>query len=651
MCGISGFILSNNSSHIDAPKVIQEMTHQLSHRGPDSEGQWIDDYFGLAFGHRRLAIQDLSQAGHQPMLSKNGRYRIVFNGEIYNFISIREELVQLGHNFISHSDTEVILASIVEWGLKKAISKFKGMFAFALWDKNKNKVSLVRDRIGEKPLYYGFDSKTVVFASELQSIKKYPNWNTEINTEVLSLYLRYCYIPTPHTIYKNIWKMPPGTIIEVSKTNNKITVSEPIEYWNLKTEWESSSNSKLDITKNEAIEHLDSLLKEVIQEQMITDVPLGAFLSGGIDSSCITAIMQSVSHRPIHTFSIGFNESSYNEAIYAKKIASHLGTHHTECYVSAKEAQSVIPNLATIYDEPFADSSQIPTYLVSKIARNNVTVSLSGDGGDEVFCGYNRYSWGKSIWNGTNWIPAPIRSSIASIINKTSPSTIDHAAQILNKVLPSRFKQQNIGNKLHKIAGVLAAKTPQEMYNGYVSTWKKPESVLAGGNQKYLTQTIPEYPNIQNISELMMYLDMRSYLPDDILVKVDKAAMANSLETRIPFLDNRIIEFALKLPLDFKLKDNTGKWLLRQVLYKYIPKEYFERPKMGFALPIDQWLRGELKEWANDLLCSETIKQQGYFNPNEVQRYLQEHTSRKRNWSHHLWSILMFQAWHQHWMS
>ena len=646
MCGITGFVLTHKSPNVEAEKILQLMTVQLFSRGPDKEGVWLDKNAGVGLGHRRLAIQDLSPAGDQPMHSKNNRYTIVFNGEIYNFLVLRDELVKLGYSFSGHSDTEVILAAINEWGLKKSLIKFVGMFAFALWDRERNSLCLVRDRIGEKPLYYGVINNNFVFGSELKAIRAYPGSEACIDRHALSLYMRYCYIPTPHTIYKNIKKLPPGTILEILVQKNSLKMSSPVHYWKLSDEW----GGKGAVCANDATKELDSLLRKVVSDQMVSDVPVGSFLSGGIDSSCITSIMQAVSDKPVHTFSIGFDESNYDEARYAKKIADHLGTHHTEYYFTSLDAQNIIPDIATIYDEPFADSSQIPMCLLSKITRNDVTVALSGDGGDEVFCGYNRYLWGRGIWNNIKNIPLPFRKGVSKLTQAIPPGYYDSVFSIYNKFLPDARCYKNVGDKLHKLAGILDVNTPDEMYQRLVSTWKHPENIVLTRSQSELAVTRVEHPNIKNISELMMYLDMVTYLPDDILVKVDRAAMAASLETRIPFLDKRIIDFSLALPLDLKLKDGKGKWIIREVLGNYIPKNLIERPKMGFALPLDAWLRKGLKSWACDLLDENTIKSQGYFDYRVVDKHLKEHMSGRRNCSYQLWNILMFQSWYNHWV-
>lgn len=646
MCGITGFInAKTNYTNEQLTDIIKTMTPALEHRGPDADGVWINSEIGVALGHRRLSIIDLSPEGNQPMVSSSGRYVVVFNGEVYNFLDLRRLLESSGCRFRGHSDTEVLLAAVESWGLEKALRCFEGMFAFALWDTHDRQLILARDRIGEKPLYYGWSGQQFIFASELKSFRANPGFLPDINRDSLALFMRHGYIPAPYSIYTGIYKLLPGTYMVIAPQNIG-HYPEPIPYWSLKEVAETGFSNPYKGDEKDSTEKLDQLLKEVIKQQMIADVPLGAFLSGGIDSSTIVALMQAQSNQAIKTFSIGFNEQAYNEAQYAKQVAQHLGTDHTELYVTPQEAMNVIPNLPFLYDEPFADSSQIPTHLVAMLARKHVTVSLSGDGGDEIFGGYNRYFWGTSIWNKVGWMPRMIRYTGASALRTPSPSTWDKLFKLMSPVLPRKFNQRLPGDKIHKLAEVLAVPNAEAMYLMLVSTWKQPAKIVLDSTEPLTALTDPQrWARIDEFTQRMMYLDSISYLPDDILVKVDRACMGVSLESRVPFLNHRVIEFAWQLPLSMKVKNGQGKYILRRVLHQYVPDELIERPKMGFGVPIDSWLRGPLKKWAEDLINFDRLSKEGFISSNVVQEKWEQHLSGKRNWQHYLWNILMFQAW------
>ncbi|HEY9829311.1 MAG TPA: asparagine synthase (glutamine-hydrolyzing), partial [Stenomitos sp.] len=644
MCGIVGFWDNSQQLNTDqlAP-MVQRMSDTLLHRGPDDGGIWVDAEAGIALGHRRLAIVDLSPEGHQPMVSADGRYVIVFNGEIYNFLELRRQLEQLGHRFRGHSDTEVMLAACSQWGLDAAVKSFNGMFAFALWDRKERVLHLGRDRLGEKPLYYSWLGQTFLFASELKALRAYPNFNPEINRDALALYLRHNYIPAPYSIYQDVYKLPPACILTVQLGGS---TTQPIPYWSAQSIAEAGIAQPFTGSETDAIAQLDALLRDAVNLRMVADVPLGAFLSGGIDSSTVVALMQAQSNQPVKTFSIGFYEDSYNEAKYAKAVAQHLGTDHTELYITPAEAIAVIPKLPTLYDEPFADSSQIPTFLVAQLARQHVTVSLSGDAGDELFAGYNRYFWGRRIWQQIGWIPYPLRNAAASALTMRSPQAWNQTFTSLQPLLPTTFKQQNPGDKLHKLAEVLAVESPETMYKGLVSHWKEPEAIVLGSSEPLTALTNPQgWANLPDFTQRMMYLDTVSYLPDDILVKVDRATMGVSLEARVPLLDHRVMELAWQIPLGMKIRNGQGKWLLRQVLYKYVPPSLIERPKMGFGVPIDAWLRDKLRDWAEDLLDERRLRQEGFFNPQPIRQKWAEHLAGDRNWQYYLWDVLMFQAW------
>ncbi len=616
---------------------------EIEHRGPDDYGVWYDSTRGIGFSHRRLSILDLSPLGHQPMHSKSDRYVIVFNGEIYNHIELRDNLEAEFDNIVwnGHSDTETILKSVDLIGVESTIKSLNGMFAIALWDKQEHKLILSRDRMGEKPLYYGWQNDTFFFGSELKPFKKHSSFLNEIDKEALSLYFRYNYIPAPYSIYKGIRKLMPGSILTVSLDAVDIQIKK---YWSLK-DVVSKKNISENIGEIDCINELEKLLKDSIEKQMLSDVPLGAFLSGGVDSSTIVGIMQSLSKRPVKTFTIGFNEKSYNEADHAKQIAKYLGTDHTELYVSPEDSLNVIPKLPYIYDEPFSDSSQIPTYLVTKLARENVTVALSGDAGDELFAGYNRYVLAHNSWAKIERLPMAVRLFISSVILFVSSEQWNNIYSVLQWIIPKKFRMENFGDKIHKVATVLTSKSQSDLYNRLISHWRDEDGLVNGVDvlAGYDLSTFDTYSDIES----MMALDSLTYLPDDILVKVDRAAMSNSLETRVPFLDYRIVEFAWRVPLKFKIKNGQGKWLLRQVLYKYVPKELIERPKMGFGVPIDSWLRGPLREWAEDLLDENKIIQDGLLNPKPIRKKWEEHLSGARNWQYHLWDVLMFQAWYR----
>ncbi len=650
MCGITGF-LTSPSDGAELQVRVTRMADELVHRGPDDSGVWVDAETGIALGFRRLAILDLSPAGHQPMVSACGRYVIVFNGEVYNFCDLRRELEPKGHRFRGHSDTEVMLVAISEWGIKEAVRKFVGMFAFALWDRQERALHLVRDRLGIKPLYYGWASKTFLFGSELKALRVHPDFVPEINRNALALHMRYQYVPAPYSIYRGIYKLPPGCILTIKGCCPASPAqSTPSPYWIAEEIAERSAANPFEGSEREAIEHLDRLLRESVRLRMIADVPLGAFLSGGIDSSTVVALMQAQSSRPVKTFTIGFHEDNYNEAVHAKAVAAHLGTEHTELYVTPEETRAVIPKLPTLYDEPFSDASQIPTYLISALARQQVTVSLSGDGGDEVFGGYNRYFVGIGVWNRIRWLPNPVRALAARSLRRLSPGGWNELYRLAGSVLPSRFQVRLPGDKIHKVAEVLAVKNSRAFYLTLVSHWRRPEEIVLGAEEPPTALDDPSsWARIRDFTQLMMSLDLVTYLPDDILVKVDRASMGVSLEARVPLLDHRVVEFAARVPMSMKIRNGQGKWLLRQVLYRYVPKNLIERPKMGFGIPIDQWLRGPLREWTEELLNENRLRREGYFCPEPVRRYWAEHLSGQRNWAYHLWDVLMFQMWRAQW--
>jgi len=649
MCGITGFLGGDYTNITLNESTLLNMADRLLTRGPDSSGIWLDSSAKIGLAHRRLAIVDLSVAGHQPMSSGSGRYVITYNGEIYNNSEIRHDLTgaRLQPKWRGHSDTETLLAAFDAWGITETIRRVKGMFAIALWDKEREELSLVRDRIGEKPLYYGWQGsgskRTFLFGSELKALKKHSSFTNQINRASLALYMRYCYVPTPHSIYEGIKKLEPGTILTVSLNQNSCRSEK---YWDALDVVAKGAKDPFDGHKIEITNDLDTVLKKTVSQQMMADVPLGAFLSGGVDSSAVVALMQTQSSRPVKTFTIGFEEAGFNEAEFAKSVAEHLKTEHTELYVSSEDALNVIPKLPELYCEPFADSSQIPTFLVSSLAREHVTVSLSGDGGDELFCGYNRYVFADKLWKGLNLVPAAGRILIGKTVENLPTGTWNKAFSAIDRMTPRKFNGISWGDKLQKGARVIGSKNLNDLYMRLVSNWQDPASVVKGAEEHQKRVSTDDFllAELDDITK-MMAIDMLSYLPDDILVKVDRAAMGVSLETRVPFLDQDVFEFASKIPLEMKLNKGVGKSVLRDVLYKYVPKDLIERPKMGFGVPVGVWLKGPLRDWAEILLDESLLEQQGFFHVGVVRDMWAEHIAGTRNWQSQLWAVLMFQAW------
>jgi asparagine synthase (glutamine-hydrolysing) len=648
MCGLVGYLSRSRwDANTPVSEVLHTMADAIQHRGPDSAGYW-SEYSGIALGHRRLAILDLSPAGLQPMHSECGRYVIVLNGEIYNHQNLRVQLESLpaAPNWKSHSDTETLLAGFSAWGIRNTVERCRGMFAFAVWDRLTHVLTMGRDRLGEKPLYYGWqgsgDKACFLFGSELKALKAHPAFSASINRNALSLFLQNACIAAPHTIYEGIYKLPPGHLLSVSLAQPAPALSR---YWYFPDVARAGVASPFMGTDSDAIDELEFRLRESVGQQMLSDVPLGAFLSGGIDSSMIVALMQLQSSRPVKTFSIGFDHEGYNEAFHAKLVARHLGTDHTELYVSPQKALDVIPRLPNLYCEPFADISQLPTFLVAQLARQKVAVCLSGDGGDELFAGYNRYVMTQNFWGSLERVPPFLRRLAASGIRSISPELLSNALNPMQGLLPGTWRMANLGDKLHKVADVLGAKSVEELYLGLVTHWGAEEMVIRSDIPKSMFISLPTDLNGLNAVEKMMALDTMTYLADDILVKVDRAAMGVSLETRAPFLDHRVVEFAWSLPQHLKLRDGVGKWVLREVLYRHIPKALIDRPKMGFAVPIADWLRGPLRDWAESLLSEPRLRSEGIFEPSPIRRKWEEHLSGQRNWHRQLWNVLMFQAW------
>jgi len=589
-----------------------------------------------------LSVIDLSREGHQPMSSSDGRYVIVYNGEVYNFPALSKGLSELGHVFRGHCDTEVILAAIREFGLEQAVKRFIGMFAIALWDSATQELFLVRDRLGIKPLYWSHTQGLFLFASELKSFRPVPGFNAEINRQALRDYMRLGFIPATASIYAGVCKLEPGTILKIRRGSEP----EITSYWRME-DVSRGPDHRIGINEEaDAVDSTEQVIATAVKDRMIADVPLGTFLSGGIDSSTITALMQQQSSIPVRTFTVGFKEGKFNEALYARRIAAHLGTDHTELYVSPQDALDIIPAVPDIYDEPFADSSQLPTYLISKLARQHVTVILSGDGGDEVFAGYKRYLNARRLLRYTNMTGSVTAKLSARIITTALSSVLDR----LPATAPGLAGITNVRTKLERLAKTLES---GEMigYQDFLKHWQPSDRIVLdgkGGNETDWQQLIPQ--ELSDLVEQMQYLDTISYLPEDILTKVDRASMSVSLEVRVPLLDHRVVEQAWTLPLAMKIRDGRGKWILRQILHKYVPKELVERPKMGFTVPISRWLRGPLRDWGEALLEEKRLREQGLLNHELIRMRWTDHQTGLRNWPFHLWTVLMFQAWHERWM-
>jgi asparagine synthase (glutamine-hydrolysing) len=647
MCGFTGFLADSRFDRARLAPTAQAMADAIRHRGPDDSGVWTDAQAGIALGHRRLSIIDLSPAGHQPMASASGRFVIVYNGEIYNFSAVRAELQAKGTAppWRGHSDTEVLLALIEARGVSAALQAVRGMFAFALWDTRDRTLVLARDRLGEKPLYYGCVGGSFAFGSELKALRAHPEWNAPVDRGALALFMRHNYVPAPYTIHEGIRKLPPGQLLTLAWGAKEPVVES---YWSAREAAEAGFRTPATVSHAALTDALDGLLRDAIAGQMVADVPLGAFLSGGIDSSVVVALMQAQSSRPVKTFTVGFTEEGYDEAIHAAAVARHLGTEHTELYVTPREAMAVIPRLPTIYDEPFADSSQIPTFLVSQLARSHVTVSLSGDGGDELFGGYNRYLLGKDLWQKLSRLPTGMHTAFARLVKALPPRTWSTLMKPFMPLAPSRYRVGLPGDKLHKLADVVSHADLDSLYRDIVSHWRSPGEIVLGGTEHpTLLSQAGDLP-IDDPVARMMFLDLVTYMPDDILVKVDRAAMAVSLESRVPLLDHRLVEFAWQVPMKEKVNPRGTKQLLRSVLRRYVPDELIDRPKMGFGVPIDSWLCGPLRGWAEELLDPVRLAREGYLNPEPIREGWQQHLAGQRQWHYPLWDVLMFQAWLEH---
>ena len=639
MCGLAGIWAQGG----DQATIARAMADAIAHRGPDDSGVWADPDTGVALSHRRLAILDLSSAGHQPMRSPCGRYVLVFNGEIYNHGDLRRDL---GGDWRGTSDTETLVHAIARWGLAAALERATGMFALALWDRATRTLSLARDRMGEKPLYYGWSDGRLVFASELKALRKVPRFANPVDPGVLARYLRHNCVPAPWSIFTGVFKVAPATIVTIDSSGRAAAPATPPEcdmptpdgikvsrYWSLDRVIARGTD---DLSPDAAVDRLEAELRTVVARQMVADTPYGAFLSGGVDSSTVVALMAQASSRPIRTFTIGFGDLAYDEAPHGRAVAAHLGTDHHELHVTADEVLRVIPDLPAIYDEPFADSSQLPTVLLSRMTRASVTVALSGDGGDELFCGYNRYLVSRSMWDTLSRLPQPLRHAAARAIRALPPSRWDAIGRVGPRAVPM------LGAKLAKIAGMIGgALGPADIHRTSSEEWLDGIPLRAaiprGDDPWPVLRATPE--------EQMMQRDLTRYLPDDILTKVDRASMSASLEVRVPMLDHRIVELAWATPLSLKKRDGHGKWLLRQVLYRHVPRALIERPKAGFAVPVGAWLRGDLRDWAEELLSPASLSDDGLLDPAPIRARWAQHVAGTHDWTASLWGILMYRAW------
>ncbi len=654
MCGLTG-VLQHRADEGLASSVAA-MTQALLHRGPDDGDTWVDGPQGVAIGHRRLAIIDLSAAGHQPMQSACGRYVIAFNGEIYNHLALRDELATAGNApaWRGTSDTETLLACIAARGLRATLERVVGMFAIALWDRTERRLYLARDRFGEKPLYYGWTRGAFVFGSELKALRRFPGFDNPVDRDVLALYMQFCQVPAPYAIYRDSYKLEAGCMLSLGLADAAAPPSRapfaPMRhggmvlerYWSLV---DVVHRGQADPMRDDrvAVDQLEAALGDAVQAQMIADVPLGAFLSGGVDSSTVVALMQARSTNRVKTFTVGFDEEGFDESDYARAVAVHLHTEHTEVHLPSDAARELIPRLPRIYCEPFADSSQIPTYLVSSVARQHVTVALSGDGGDELFGGYDRYLWGRRIWDRVRWLPMTLRRLLSTAIRSLPVDAWNR----IGDGLPNSIRIPRLGDRGYRVADRLASVNSIEaLYRSLFAEWPaKPQVVLGGAVLPLLLDQVGPVERISDAEQRMMLWDALTYLPDDILHKVDRAAMAVGLETRVPLLDNRVAELASRMPLHMKIRDGQTKWVLRQVLYQYVPRELIDRPKAGFSVPVGRWLRGPLREWTEALLDSQRMAHEGFLDADLVQRKWREHAAGTRDWTTALWNVLMFQAW------
>jgi len=651
MCGIAGLFGPTRRRGADRLGVdATAMAATLAHRGPDDDGLWVDPDGRAAFGHRRLAVVDLSPHGHQPMASPDGRWILSYNGEIYNFAALRRQLAAEGLRFRGGSDTEVVVAAVQAWGVERMLGAIEGMFALALWDRHRAELHLVRDRFGEKPLYYGWVDRRLAFASELKAFRALPDFAPTLDRGAVASFLRHNCVPAPRTVYAGVAKLQPGRWVTFAEGDGPGSPPPVRTYWSAEEAIAEARRAPEAGGDERLVDRLEAVLSDAVAARMIADVPVGAFLSGGVDSSVIVALMQRAGGRPVHTFSVGFADRAFDESVDAAAVADHLGTDHTSLRVTDQDAASVIPRLPEIWDEPFADVSQIPMLLVSELARTRVTVALSGDGGDELFAGYNRHAWLDRLWRRGSALPDPVRRLTGSALQHLPPGLVDGAAGV-TRVLPARMQVRTPSTKVAKVGRVLASSGPEEAYHSLTSHWEDAESMIVGGvTTGPAPGPAPVAASPAGITEQMLLWDVTGYLPDDILTKVDRAAMSTSLETRVPFLDRSVFELAWKLPMSSKLRAGTTKWILRQVLYRHVPPALVDRPKMGFGVPIGAWLRGPLRPWAEELLDPRRLGAQGLLDPEPVRVAWKQHLSGRRDLGYELWDVLSLQAWLDRWL-
>jgi asparagine synthase (glutamine-hydrolysing) len=649
MCGLTGLWSPRLTRDDELRAAARRMATAITHRGPDDSGEWAAAESGVALGFRRLSILDLSALGHQPMASRSGRYHIVFNGEVYNFAALRPELERLGASFRGHSDTEIILAAFEQWGVRAAVQRFVGMFAMAVWDAEARTLSLVRDRLGIKPLFYFHEPGYLSFGSELKALEAGPRFTREVDRDALTAYLRYLYVPAPHGVWRGVRKLPPGTVLTVRDPGQPLPAPEP--YWELHDVAAAGLDDPYRASDGEVTDALERLLQDAVSLRMVADVPVGALLSGGVDSSVVVALMQAASSRPVRTYTIGFDDPAHDESQHARRVAEHLHTDHTELQVTGRDALEVIPRLAEMYDEPLADPSQIPTFLVCAMARRDVTVALSGDGGDELFCGYNRYVHGRRLLARFARLPSPARRAAASALRGLSAERWNALGEAVAPLLPRRLAVRLPGEKVHKTANLLAGGSLEAMYRSLLSAWQAPGRAVPGGREPP-DAVAAAFARRAGGSLLrrMMLADQGAYLPDDLLAKVDRASMAVSLEVRVPVLDHRVVELSWRLPERLMIREARGKWLLRQVLYRHVPASIVERPKVGFTVPLSDWLRGPLRGWAEDLLAAP-----GAAADLLDMAVVREHWTRVRDGreasSLSAWAVVLFLAWARTWLS
>jgi len=646
MCGLAGILVSSRPSPAELEDWTRRMIQPITHRGPDDSGTWSDSRAGVALGFRRLAIMDLSPNGHQPMASASGRFVMVFNGEVYNFGDLRRELEPQGYRFRGHSDTEVILAAFERWGIREALGRFVGMFAIAVWDAERRELSLVRDRLGKKPLYVYREKGLITFGSELKTLVAGPSFDRSIDQAALASYLRYLYVAAPRTIYRHAIKVPAAHVLTLSDPDLPLPASRP--YWSLRDAVRNGREQPFRGTDGEAVDELEGLLAEATRCRMQADVPLGALLSGGIDSSAVVALMQKASARPVKTYTVGFAEQDFDESRHATRVAEHLGTDHTQVMLTGADARALIPRLPDVFDEPLANPSQLPTLLVSQLARRDVTVALCGDGGDEMFAGYNRYVYGTRMLPPMSRLPRFMRQPIGAGLGYVPVVAWDRLARLTGTVAPG-FAAQRAGERVHKLGRLLSGGSVGEMYRSLLSAWPRPEDLVLSDGGEDVSEGILDDDPSADLLDRMMLADQTTYLPDDLLAKLDRASMAVSLEVRAPLLDQRVAEFSWRLPRALKLRDGVGKWILRQVLYRHVPREVVERPKMGFSVPIDDWLRGPLRSWGADILAADGLRRRGLLDPAPVTRAWNALQEGQQAAGPALWAVIMFESWRARW--